>query len=111
MDGDKHVDLWDSIYSIAGSHVGFGVSLGASVEIRHYCCPMGQGEGLHEFRVELISLKRLPTVEHCSDTDGTPFPKLAYMGHTNSCRLVYCSADLKPVSICSYCIWTLLLLR
>ena len=32
MDGDKHVDLWDSIYSIAGSHVGFGVSLGACVE-------------------------------------------------------------------------------
>ena len=35
MDGDKHVDLWDSIYSIEGSHVGFGVSLGASVDTRH----------------------------------------------------------------------------
>ena len=34
---------------------------------------MGQGQGLHELRVELMNLKRLPTVEHCSDTDGTPF--------------------------------------
>ena len=62
MDGDKHVDLWDSIYSTAGSHVGFGVSLGASVETRH-CCPMGQGQGLHELRVELISLERLPDLD------------------------------------------------
>ena len=34
MDGGKHVDPWDSIYSIVGSHVGFGVSWGPA--LKHY---------------------------------------------------------------------------
>ena len=74
MDGDKHVDVWDWIYSMAGSHVGFGVSLGASVETRH-CCPMGQGQGWSTRTSGGVHKPQAfgQTVEHCSDTDGTPF--------------------------------------
>ena len=60
MDGNQHTDLWDSIHSsILGSHVECGIFLEASVETRH-CCPMGQGQGLHEFPVEVLSPKHLP---------------------------------------------------